>query len=473
VQPVATQIPDDGTIPRSPHSGGVSTGLALFGRLAALDTAVVLAIAGNIAAAGLGALNAVLVANTFSPELQGFFYAFGGLVTFYVFLEFGLGQAALQFASHEWAHLGSDLDGRGEQARRRLLSLRRVCIGWYASCGLLVLIAIGPLGFAFFDRRGADLASWVGPWTVLCAGVAGNVFLAPIFLFIQSCAKTTVFWSYRFVYQIVYGVALGCAIYFGADLWSMGVATWLGLVWSGVYATRFAIRLQPSHTAPGSSWKVWSQELWPLQWRGAMAWLSSYFTIPLLILIAFHYGDPVLAGQIGISGTAGVLIMAVASSWVVTRTPTFAISVAQGKCVQAERLFRAALRVSLLAAIVGGLGLAIGVYVLNGAQHPLGGRFVQPLAMFLLMAAMVLQTMVVAIGAYIRAYKEEPLGLISVASLVCLIGWGPFLIRPLGDVGIGIAHLAVVGVVQVPAALWCLRRLRRRYDRPYVPKAGG
>jgi hypothetical protein len=315
------------------------------------------------------------------------------------------------------------------------------------------------------EDRGADVTGWIGPWVILCAGVAGNVLLIPVFLFIQACADTAVFWFYRFVYQLVYGLALGCSIYFGAGLWSMGIAAWLGLLWSGACATRFAIHFQPAQDAPTSSWDVWSQELWPLQWRAAMTWLSSYFTIPLLILVAFHYGDPVLAGQIGISGTAGVLIMAAASSWVVTRMPTLAILIAQARYAQAERLFRSALRVALMAAISGGLGLGIGVYVLEVAQHPLAERFVQSLPMALLMIAMVLQTAIVAVGAYIRAHKQEPLGLISVAVLICVVGCGAMLTPAWGAVGIGLAYVAVMGFVQMPAALWCLGRLRRRRSR--------
>jgi hypothetical protein len=81
-------------------------------QIAAVDQAVAFAVLGNIAALILGPITALLIATRFSPELQGYYYTFGSLLTLQVLLDVGFGQAVIQFASHEWSRLTLDHEGR-------------------------------------------------------------------------------------------------------------------------------------------------------------------------------------------------------------------------------------------------------------------------------------------------------------------------------------------------------------------------
>lgn len=451
------------------RTGSLGSVVAFFTRVTALDRAVVFSGLGTLAAAGLGATNAVLVANTFSPTSQGFFYTFGSLVTLYVFLELGLGQTVIQFASHERALLASDSAGRViGPAPARLANLFMIAVVWYAVCSLVILAVIGPAGYAFFARRGADVPVWVGPWLLLCVGAAASVLLTPVFLFVQVCEEAAVFWFFRLVYQLVYGLGLSLSILVGAELWAVGVATWLGVFWSAVYVGRHAPRVKELFSAAVSGWVFWYREVWPVQWKVATTGISSYFVTPLLVVVAFHYGDPVLAGQVGMSGTANIIVLAIASSWIVTRAPRLAALVAQARGHQLDRLFARACRVTLVVALVGGIGLWMTSYLLKLVEHPLSVRLVDPLAMGLIVIATVLQSVVVSVVTYMRAHKEEPLGLVCLLTVAITVLGAAALAPARGAVGIAIAHLTAVSVIQMPAAVWYLARLRRQRARDWA-----
>jgi hypothetical protein len=444
-------------------SGSPGSTIPRLARVTAIDRAVVFAGIGNVAAALIGVVNALLVASIFSPLVQGMFYAFGSLTALSVFFEFGIGQTIIQFASHEWAVASNgNRDPGREAAQARLTALSRISVAWYSACGLLVIFGISMAGVILFDRRGDEITGWLGPWLLLCAGSALNVVMTPLFLFIQVYKPPSVFWLYRLVYQLVYGLSLLCGIYLGAGLWSVGVATCLGLLWSSIYVGRYVGVLRHVWTLPWSGWALWYRELWPLQWKIATTSLCSYFVNPLLVLIAFHLGGPVLAGQLGMSGTANIFVLAVATGWVVTRGPKFAVLVAQGKAGELNLLFARANRAMLAVAVGGGLSLWSIVYLLNAIDHPLAERLVGPLPMALLAFAMILQTASIGAVTYIRAHKTECLGLVSLLTLAVSVFGSAAVASRWGAVGIALVYLVAVGAIQMPTALWCLGRLRSR-----------
>jgi hypothetical protein len=181
--------------------------LGILGRLVMVDRAVMFSGVGNVVAALLGAMNTVLIASLLSPAQQGIFYVFGSLATIYVFLEFGIGQTVVQAASHEWARVATDR-GRDESLKK-LAALGRISVTWYALCSGTAAIAIGAVSYMLLGGRNGDLEGWLAPWALLCAGSALNILVIPVFLFIQVVRPPAVFWLYRLVYQVVYGLALG------------------------------------------------------------------------------------------------------------------------------------------------------------------------------------------------------------------------------------------------------------------------
>ncbi len=190
-------------------------------RRAEVDRAVFWALLSNAASLLLGPVTAWLVATRFSPEVQGFYYAFGSLLTLRLVAEVGLGQALVQFASHEWA--GLHLDERGfiageRRSFERLVALWRGSMRWYFGAGVVLMVCLVVGGRFFFASASSPEVQWAGPWLVVCMVTTANFVTIPLFSFLQGCNQVGPFWFYRFVQQVVNGLSIWLGILLG---WSL------------------------------------------------------------------------------------------------------------------------------------------------------------------------------------------------------------------------------------------------------------
>ncbi len=122
-------------------------------RWAGVDRAVFFSNAAQMLRLVTGPITMALVLRYLTPEIQGYYYAFAGVVAMQVFLEMGFSQNILQFASHEYAKLHLTPAGTlaGDvAARSRLISLGRLAFGYYAIAAVVVLLGIGIGGHVFF-----------------------------------------------------------------------------------------------------------------------------------------------------------------------------------------------------------------------------------------------------------------------------------------------------------------------------------
>jgi len=123
-------------------------------QLLGIDRAVFFAISGKIWTMVAGLITTLLIASFFPPELQGYYYTFLSVLALQVFAELGLGTVISAYASHEWAKLAIDAQGRvsgDPDALSRLISLGRFALRWYLAAGAVVAIFLTLGGFFFLD----------------------------------------------------------------------------------------------------------------------------------------------------------------------------------------------------------------------------------------------------------------------------------------------------------------------------------
>ncbi len=432
---------------------------------AEVDQAVFWALLSNAASLVLGPVTAWLVATRFSSELQGFYYAFGSLLTIRLLAEVGLGQAIVQFASHEWAHLA--LDERGfivgeSRAYQRLLALWRGSMRWYAIAGaaLLVLLLVGG-HFFFASSTNTTKIEWLQPWIVICVITTLNFLTIPLFSFLQGCNQVGPFWFYRFLQQVINGLSLWLAIALGWNLWTVAFAQFTLLLWSVIFViyrypnfTRSLLRKGPvEDTIP------WRAEVWPVQWRVAATWLSGNFTTQMLVPILFRSINPVAAGQLGITITLGNVLTAAASNWIVTRAPAFGMLIAKRRYAELDAQFRRTMTLSaLFAVVIAALLLAL-IWLLGVVRPALAERVLPLPAAAILLLGATLNAVLTGIAVYLRAHKKEPL------VAVYLLGSGAtllaaMLLTPVVGVTGTLALYTVIIGLQLPASYLILRRCR-------------
>ena len=430
-----------------------------------VDRAVLYSTLSSVVPLILGPITALIVATRYSPTVQGFYYTFNSLVAFRLLAEIGLGQAIIQFASHEWSSLSSRRDGSiaGDPvAYSRIRSLAHVSFQWYGFGALFLVIGLAPAGYLFFSQTVTPDASWIWPWIALCLFHAVAFAMLPAFYLLQGCNHVTSFWYYRLVVQILNSLVLWVAILMGFGLWAIPIALLARVLWSGLFLSRnHRPFLRSFVKAPDDDVVNWRDEIWPVQWRIAISFLSVYFMTQLFVAIAFRFEGPEVAGQMGMTLAFSGVILAISASWVITKMPRFGMLVANKEYKLLDRQFASAMLRSVIVAVVVAFLAWLGVYLLQLLDIPLGDRILPASVAGLLFVAAVFTSVTASLAIYLRAHLQEPLAFVYlVTSILALLGalvMGYYF----GALGIAASYLLVLACIQFPISLYIFLNRRR------------
>lgn len=416
---------------------------------------IVYATAGTLFALVAGPLTAVAVVTKFSPALQGYYYAFGSLLTIRLLTELGFSQSIVQFVSHEWAKLR--LDSNQELAGdshvvARIRALARFAVAWYVvgACALVgVLVVAGVLTFGDQDRA----IPWHLQWATLSIVVAAALPISVPYAFLQGINLTDSYWRYRFLQQVVAQGSLWVAILGGAELWAPSISSGFGLLTALTYLRiihwRTLVSIFGVRTSGGR--QIWRAELWPLQWRVAMGWLGPFLTSSLMTSIVFRVVSPERAGQYGLTMTLSGVIMALAGNWTTTRLPEFGTCFARADMRRFLSEFRRSFFASCLLGFLAASASVVGLFGLRTFLPWLGARLLPPVEFITAMAIVVVTISLNGVAVFFRSQKTEPFPrLVAVCSLITLVG-GYAAAHWYGSLGCLIVQLSILTLIQVPA----------------------
>jgi hypothetical protein len=387
--------------------------------LLGIDRAVFFAISGKIWTMCAGLLTTLLIAAFFPPELQGYYYTFFSVLALQVFAELGLGTVISAYASHEWAKLAIDAQGRvsgDPDALSRLISLGRFALRWYLAAGVVVAIFLTLGGFVFFGSTGWDQVSvWGWPWVVLCLVTGVNLCFMPVWALLEGCNQVSNVYVYRLIQSVASSTAAWVAIYLGVGLWVtsiIGMAALMAMVVTvGRTYSGFIRTIMFGHpVGPHLNWRV---DILPMQWRVSLSWLSGYFTFSLFTPVLFHYQGAVVAGQMGMTWAFIAALTAVASSWIAPKAPVFGVLIAQHKYGELDGMFWRLTAVVIFVTSLGALGIWALVFALGALHHPLALRLLSPTASAYFLLATVILASALPMSTYLRAHKKEPLLVLS------------------------------------------------------------
>jgi len=426
-------------------------------RLAQIDRAVAYSILGNISSLLIGAVSVFLIANYFSLEAQGYYYAFAGFSAIQFILELGLGQTAIPFASHEWAYLGFSKEGLisgNINSEARLFSLGRILFKWYTVSAGIVILGLTPAGYLFFSYSHSPLVEWTYPWIVLCLLIALNLAVMPIFYLLQGCNQVASYGFYRFIQQLAYGAAIWVTILLGGELWALPAAAASILIWNCIfiwkYQRNFLFFFFNSHCDKKLNW--W-REIWPIQWRTAISWTTSNFTTVFFAPILFQVCGPVIAGQMGMSVAMNNILLALASSWVVTKLPHFGILIETNNQRKAKTLFLKSFLISLTTICLGAFVIWCLGYLLYSNDHPLKARILPPFPMGVFLLGTILNCSTNNLSIYLRAYKSDPLAILYLVTGILILAMAIFLGNKFGSIGITSSYFLILAFIQFPFSL--------------------
>jgi O-antigen/teichoic acid export membrane protein len=208
----------------------------------------------------------------------------------------------------------------------------------------------------------------------------------------------------------------------------------------------------------------WWGEIWPIQWKIALSWVSGYFIFQLFNPVLFHYHGAVVAGQMGMTLSATNALLAVSISLVNSSSPDFGKLVVVREWKALDNLFYKVLCQSIALVLPGALA-GWGIIRLLQLHSGFGQRFIPASQAAFLLAAVCLLTIVYAFAVYLRAHKEEPLVYLSLITALSQGGatWllGKFYTS--NEVALG---FLCINLVSLPFVYLIWQRSRRLWHTP-------
>ena len=434
-----------------------------------VDKAVFFGILTRIWQTCAGPVTAILIANRFSLELQGFYYTFWSLLALQVFVQLGLATVIVPFASHEWSKLEINKNGQvvgDKDALSRLVSIANIASKWYVAGSIIVTFGLGFGGYYFFSIN-PDLVKdveWTMPWLSLSLLTGITICIVPVWSLLEGCNQVTNVYMYRFIEGIVRSIPIWIAILSGAKLWAPAISTMACLIWTVLFLRKrywgFIKSLFFSRpTGPQIQWRT---EMLPMQWRVAVSWISGYFMFSLFVPVLFQYHGPIVAGQMGMTWAIVSSLLSVFSVWVAPKFPYFGILIAEKKYEKLDRLFWRLVNIVGVGSIISAFLIWYAVFILHKMQFDWINRILPPLPTGLFLVATIIMSISVPFSNYLRAHKKEPIMIISVVSAILITTSNLTLGKYFSATGMAVGYLAV-NLFVVPFIFLVWFRCRKKW----------
>ncbi|WP_067065720.1 hypothetical protein [Roseateles chitosanitabidus] len=420
-----------------------------------------------------GGATALLIPTFLSPSQQGYYYTFNAVLATQIFFELGLNHVLTQLTSHAAAHLrrvsDTHLDG-DIRWQRAVVSLLSLSTKWNAVMASLFFIALLAGGSLFFSHKGSlPTSQWLTTWVVLIAATALNLAMSARLAICEGLGEVGQVARLRLRQSVAGYAMLWLLLLSGQGLWAAAAVPLVSAAGTAWWLSRQPLlrglreRVStPADDRPAGGY-TYGRDVFPLQWRIALSWASGYFIFNFLTPVVFAHQGEVAAGRLGLGLTIFSAISTVGISWISAKIPTFSAHIARRERAELNALFdRQALR---------SVGATTFCVVLFVGLAQVAGHFVPkildrlpPLPALLLLAAVtVVNSIVFAMAAYMRAHKEEPLLAQSVAAAV-LIGGGVYWMAHVSLTATVAAYAAVSLFVALPWCALIFSRYRQRTE---------
>jgi len=165
---------------------------------------------------------------------------------------------------------------------------------------------------------------------------------------------------------------------------------------------------------------VWKKELWSMQWKIALSWLSGYFVFYLFTPVLFHFKGPVAAGQMGMSLSVVNTLAFIPSLWMKPNMPQFGMYIAKKNYYKLDALFFKLLKITSFFLLLSSLVLWSAFYIINYYEFSFAARMLPMPLITLLILTVTLKSGFSPFSDYLRAHKKEPMVIPSVLSAILI-----------------------------------------------------
>ena len=443
-------------------------------RFLGIDRAVFFSNAAQVIRLITGPITMVLVLRYLTPEIQGYFYTFSGIVAMQVFLEMGFSQNILQFASHEFSKLHftpqKTLDG-DPIALSRIISLGRLAFCYYTVAALLMASLIGIGGHLFFSLSDSHGIHWQGAWWMIAVTASLTLAVNPVWSLLEGCNRVAEIAQFRLYSSIIIFLASVVAFVSGAGIYIPAITSLSSLLISILYIFFFWKSFLLQFTNPPQHGRIsWFREIWPFQWRIAVSWMSGYFIFSVVNPIVFYFCGAANAGRFGMTFQIVRMIAGVATPWISTKAPTYGMLIASKQWEKIETLWRRNSIQSVSITALGIIALLAAIPIASNFFPHLPNRLASMQATAWLGLAIVVQQIVYAMAILLRANKQEPYMGTSIVGAILTVALISLFAPRWGVDGVSVGY-SLTAIIMFFPAFWIYRRKWQEYKSAEVAAA--
>ena len=401
------------------------------------------------------------------PIEQGLYFTFLSLTAAQVFFELGLNQVIIQSVSSYKGIIASSrpLFDKAIQARN-LIALHEKLFQIYLVLSILFFLIISPIGyFTFNNVQGLLIESWLAPWIILVFFTAVNLFLSPFLSFHEGLGRVRQVYKLRVIQTVIGASASIVLLILDFKLYSFLALPIACSVISFVWI-RFNLYHLLDYRQLASSQIVghfsWFKEIFSLQWRVSLSWISGYFIFHFLQPIIFYFYGPIIAGQFGISFSILKAASNLSISWISPKLPELSrLFFSNNKPLMNKVFYRYAFYVMAITFLLL-TGLNVAYVLLVMLDQEITSRFLSQDLFLVLSLVSFIDVYVFCLAVYTRAHREEPFFVISLFSAISAI-FLAFIAIFISFHEFLIVRLFIVMIIVMPWSYMVFRRYKLKH----------
>ena len=435
-----------------------------------IDGAIFYTSSSQIISAIGGLVTAFLIAHFMTPATQGFYYTFASVLAIQTFFELGLGGIINQYTAHEMAYLkfSSPVQLEGEERNlSRLSSLIHFCLKWYTIAAGLLFICLISVGFWYFNKFGQQYpkVNWHLPWILVSLGSSLNLLISPWMAVLNGLNKVKEIAKIALIKQLIILSVTWVSLILGAQLYIISINSLTGFIillilYLNTSYPKLLINTYKHKITEKISYR---SEIFPLQWKIAISWISGYFIFQFFNPVVFAFNGAETAGKLGMTLTVLNAITFFVGSWISTKVPTWSGFIAKKEYKNLDISFKKTMQQSTLISILCVVGFLVFLLIINYLNSALIERFLPILLCIVLFLSIPFNNFISGWATYLRCHKKEPFLVLSIIVGILTAISTLFGAKYIGVDAVIIGYTIIIIFVSFPIGFYLFKHYKKIY----------
>lgn len=362
----------------------------------------------------------VLIPVFLEPEEQGFYFAFSSIIAIQIFFELGLSQVLI----YRFSDLRQLSDRTGETRLQVLLLASRLLYRWL---GGLYFVAALTSGLFFFSNHAAGDLQWQAPWIVLTIATAVNLVHSVKLGFLEAVGAMHHVSVARLRASILATSVLFLVLACGGGLWSACVVPVANALWFSAWlqqhrhAASYREERQNQTVQTTEIRTLWMRDIFPMQWKISLSWISGYFIFQLYTPIVFKRYGSIEAGKLGYVIAIMSTLLVVATTFTTALAPKLAALYARRQINDYNKVFDRSFRLSGAALTCSLLSVVAASSLCQALALPIADRLLSSTDTLIYAGIATVSGLTSCLSIYLRSQQQEPLLANSIVTSLALV----------------------------------------------------